>query len=535
MVSSTCTASSRVGTSTRPRGRRAADRLRPARETSGSANATVLPLPVRPRPSRSRPARESGRVAAWIGNGVGDAPAASEATSAGATPRLAKVGVPEEWRAQSTRWTWGGACARRAARAGEVTGILIVERDGRRCWAHTREGDAGTASKQTTSPAADAADNMHRVIGAYARLPRPRPRKHQSRRRPPGPPGSPVPDSPTWPATRSDPVGVPSPGHGLPDRGATGPDGAGRGTDGIQSLDFDLADRQLEAIHDGPAESLLAALSTPAHGRAPDSRRGPRSPWPRTDAAASTRRLCWPVGWCWPQRRALWWVLGINAVMFVVELVAGLVAQSTGLVADSLDMLADATHLRDRPAGGWRPAPASGGRPGSVAGCSSPLAGLVLVEVIRRAGTGSEPVDVLGDDRWSGCWPWLANLACVAILARHRGGGAHLRASWIFTTNDALANVGVIVAGRAGRRHRLRPPGPGHRRRDRRARRVRSLADPSDGVSQPSHLVGASGPMELIRPQPSTCPAISTRCGAGGPRTPSMWGSTRREIDRVIR
>ena len=41
----------------------------------------------------------------------------------------------------------------------------------------------------------------------------------------------------------------------------------------------------------------------------------------------------------------------------------------------------------------------------------------------------------------------VANLACVALLARHRKGGVHLKASWIFSTNDALANVGVIVAG----------------------------------------------------------------------------------------
>lgn len=41
----------------------------------------------------------------------------------------------------------------------------------------------------------------------------------------------------------------------------------------------------------------------------------------------------------------------------------------------------------------------------------------------------------------------LASLACVALVARHRDGGLHLKASWIFTTNDALAYVGVILAG----------------------------------------------------------------------------------------
>ena len=42
------------------------------------------------------------------------------------------------------------------------------------------------------------------------------------------------------------------------------------------------------------------------------------------------------------QKRVLYWLLGINAVMFVVEMSVGLLADSTALIADSLDMLADA-------------------------------------------------------------------------------------------------------------------------------------------------------------------------------------------------
>ena len=40
-----------------------------------------------------------------------------------------------------------------------------------------------------------------------------------------------------------------------------------------------------------------------------------------------------------------------------------------------------------------------------------------------------------------------ANVSCLFLLARHRHGGAHMRASWIFSTNDVLANLGVMVAG----------------------------------------------------------------------------------------
>src|SRR3546814_4766285 len=35
------------------------------------------------------------------------------------------------------------------------------------------------------------------------------------------------------------------------------------------------------------------------------------------------------------------WLLGINALLFVVEITAGLIAQSTGLIAESLDNFAE--------------------------------------------------------------------------------------------------------------------------------------------------------------------------------------------------
>ena len=43
-------------------------------------------------------------------------------------------------------------------------------------------------------------------------------------------------------------------------------------------------------------------------------------------------------------RRALWIVLGINAVMFLVEIGAGLAAGSASLQADALDFLSDAAN-----------------------------------------------------------------------------------------------------------------------------------------------------------------------------------------------
>ena len=41
----------------------------------------------------------------------------------------------------------------------------------------------------------------------------------------------------------------------------------------------------------------------------------------------------------------------------------------------------------------------------------------------------------------------MANVYCLVLISRHRDSGVHMRASWIFSTNDVIANLGVIVSG----------------------------------------------------------------------------------------
>lgn len=144
------------------------------------------------------------------------------------------------------------------------------------------------------------------------------------------------------------------------------------------------------------------------------------------------------------EAHTLRWLLAINATMFVVEIVAGWLAQSTGLIADSLDMFADAAVY-----GLALYAVGHAGRQLGAARLSGWLQLLlalgVLGEVLRRWLTGSEPepLPMMG----IALLALAANVACMAMLAKHRGGGAHMRASWIFSTNDVLANLGVIIAG----------------------------------------------------------------------------------------
>ena len=69
----------------------------------------------------------------------------------------------------------------------------------------------------------------------------------------------------------------------------------------------------------------------------------------------------------------------------------------------------------------------------------------VLFEALRRLLFGSEPQSTL--IIVVGGLALLANVVCLLLISKHRKGGVHMRASWIFSTNDVIANLGVIVSG----------------------------------------------------------------------------------------
>lgn len=145
------------------------------------------------------------------------------------------------------------------------------------------------------------------------------------------------------------------------------------------------------------------------------------------------------------ERSVLVTLLAINGFMFLVEIVLGILADSTSLVADSLDMLADATV--------YGIALYAVGRASSVKTRAARLSGWfqillaagVFTDILRRFFFGSDP------DFWFmlgvGVAALLANVTCLAILSKHRKGEVHMRASWIFSKNDVIANVGILIAG----------------------------------------------------------------------------------------
>lgn len=143
-------------------------------------------------------------------------------------------------------------------------------------------------------------------------------------------------------------------------------------------------------------------------------------------------------------RRVLWIALVINAAMFGVEIIAGVTAESASLKADALDFLGDAANyaISLGVAGMalvWR------ARAALAKGASILLFGLwVLGNSVWMAAQGIVPAaETMGI---VGVIALLANIACAAMLWRHREGDANRRSVWICSRNDAIGNIAVVAA-----------------------------------------------------------------------------------------
>lgn len=145
------------------------------------------------------------------------------------------------------------------------------------------------------------------------------------------------------------------------------------------------------------------------------------------------------------ETRTLWALLGINAFMFIAEFILGWVAQSTALIADAMDMLADAMvyaiglYVVSRSKTAKAQSAVFSGVLQSVLGMG------VMLEVGRRIFMGSDPKPAYMIAVASVAL--IANVSCLYLLAKHRQGEVHMRATWIFSRNDVIANLGVILGG----------------------------------------------------------------------------------------
>lgn len=145
------------------------------------------------------------------------------------------------------------------------------------------------------------------------------------------------------------------------------------------------------------------------------------------------------------QRRVLTFALAMNAIMFVIGLVAGLISQSSGLIADSLDMFADAVA--------YGIALAAFNRGFEFKAKAARLSGYVLLalgfgvllDAARRGIFGSAPESRVMMAVAS--LSLIVNATVLYLLGAYRDQGVHLRATWIFTKVDVIANLAVILSG----------------------------------------------------------------------------------------
>ena len=142
--------------------------------------------------------------------------------------------------------------------------------------------------------------------------------------------------------------------------------------------------------------------------------------------------------------RVLWIVLAINAVMFLVEGYAGLLAHSTSLLADALDMLGDALvygfslFVLARSAR-WQ-AGAALAKGGFMLAFGLGVLGEATYKVFHPVMPAVATMGIIGGVALA------ANLVCFSLLYRHRDDNLNMSTTWLCSRNDLIANAGVLLA-----------------------------------------------------------------------------------------
>ncbi|MEK7811415.1 MAG: cation transporter [Pseudomonadota bacterium] len=137
-------------------------------------------------------------------------------------------------------------------------------------------------------------------------------------------------------------------------------------------------------------------------------------------------------------------VLAINAVMFVVELMAGLLGNSISLVADSLDMLGDALvygfSLYVVARGAAMKAKAALFKGTIMAGFGLFVLGQAIYRIVYPQLPVFEAIGAIG------LLALVANSLCFYLLWRHRTDDINMSSVWLCSRNDIIANISVLFA-----------------------------------------------------------------------------------------
>jgi len=146
-------------------------------------------------------------------------------------------------------------------------------------------------------------------------------------------------------------------------------------------------------------------------------------------------------------KRRLWLVIGINATMFMVEMIAGAIAGSNALQADALDFLADsATYGISLAVIGASVRTRSLAAIGKAASLTAMSLWVLTMTAYHVLVIGIPRAEVMGV---IGVLALAANLGSVLILMRYKDGDANVRSVWLCSRNDAIGNIAVMIAALA--------------------------------------------------------------------------------------
>lgn len=137
-------------------------------------------------------------------------------------------------------------------------------------------------------------------------------------------------------------------------------------------------------------------------------------------------------------------VLAINAVMFIIELTAGLLSGSVSLVADSLDMLGDALvygfSIYVVARGARMKANAALLKGGIMAAFGFFVLGQAVYKIVFPQLPVFETIGAIG------LLALATNSLCFMLLWRHRADDINMSSVWLCSRNDIIANVSVLFA-----------------------------------------------------------------------------------------
>ncbi|HEX2543327.1 MAG TPA: cation transporter, partial [Ramlibacter sp.] len=140
-------------------------------------------------------------------------------------------------------------------------------------------------------------------------------------------------------------------------------------------------------------------------------------------------------------RRVLWIALFANAAMFVLEIAAGVSANSVSLLADAIDFFGDAVNYGLSVAVLAMGAVARARAAMFKAWTMVVFGVLVLARALWAAVEGNAPEPVTMGV--VGALALATNVGVALLLYAYREGDANMRSVWLCTRNDAIGNVAV--------------------------------------------------------------------------------------------